>query len=986
MAISSSSIEKRAVHEVESALLSCGTLAPDLKSNDKTLSWDGFVYVYTSEEQKKKNLIGRVPVQIKGRNAQCGKPTTSYPFSVADLNNYCNDMGCILFLVHEGKEKKIYFSSLPRSDLEPILDKFGDQQTRNIKFKEFPSDPEEIEHIFKSFLCETDYEDPPFTVIDKVFLENHQVRKDEANDLVAAFSSINSDPSLILKIVCNKLHIHTESYNRLVKEIYEEAIRSESPTFLMADGGTGKSTLLCSVAVYAYTVYGIRVLYSNHSLTQNSSPSKFVRRLKRLLSTAPGLTLLCIDESLKNQELIHTLYQESAYGRGKNKYFNNLRILIVDRPYGIKNLFFSQVHNFSLWTSRSPALLIENMEQNNPRSASDVDVLMNYFPRDHVKVLYFDREIRQTIIEKMIDRFSSLHSLDSECTKQAKQKIKLDQKTISDVLLDFRRNYNNAAEHAIRPVTKIDWDWDIWQNRLKQLNCQAAPAGMIPLKYTFRYVAALTVLHVSASVSFLEKMTGIALADELYELFPQDLAEPIGITQSGFLMLRHETVAANYFEINPHPSLTDCLKILMDRELFDEGTLIRFEKEVFSLSKIFCADSSEKEMDITELLHTFSRHDSFRKTLAKRNRLYSLELALIAADMASKRSALADSVSYCEEQLNASFEYTFSMLSSDNKPYAKVHLWGKYFSFAMRECQKVPSTLLRHLAYDNYFYKRITFYLQRMRQSMTVWLSQDQKQTLNSCLAEVFQWILDYIDKDDIPSKINLIQIYITQDEFEKAYKLITEIANAPSSRIKQDMVLLQIKNYAKKVKTLGKINRNDPRIKNLNSLIVELYESTLQRYPISSSMYITTTCSFARFRKDQSHFDEAYGLLDALLKSNPDNPIIYEAYIELGMLCNTKKFCNKYFDLKTSICYFNKALELLRASSNDSPKNELYILKPLAQTYISDFQYNSAIAVCNKILKHYPTLPDVTRMKDLALKFDKLPKDERPQNWWRLL
>ena len=59
-------IEEAATTALKAALLRCPILDSYIDSNDKTPSWDGTVFVYKSEETRKDNLAGRVPIQIKG--------------------------------------------------------------------------------------------------------------------------------------------------------------------------------------------------------------------------------------------------------------------------------------------------------------------------------------------------------------------------------------------------------------------------------------------------------------------------------------------------------------------------------------------------------------------------------------------------------------------------------------------------------------------------------------------------------------------------------------------------------------------------------------------------------------------------------------------------------------------------------------------------------------------------------------------------------
>ena len=58
------------ISKLEDALIKLGYVTPDFQKNDKTPSWDGFVFLYNEKDSdSKKDLERRIPVQIKGHYA-----------------------------------------------------------------------------------------------------------------------------------------------------------------------------------------------------------------------------------------------------------------------------------------------------------------------------------------------------------------------------------------------------------------------------------------------------------------------------------------------------------------------------------------------------------------------------------------------------------------------------------------------------------------------------------------------------------------------------------------------------------------------------------------------------------------------------------------------------------------------------------------------------------------------------------------------------
>ena len=148
-------IEESATTALKSALLKCPILDAYIDSNDKTPSWDGTVFVYKSEDQKKENIKGRVPIQVKGTEKIFVSDVATFSCSTVDLRNYYHDGGCIFFLVSvvpATGEHKIFYASLLVVDLDKILKSAKAQKSYSIRLKLFPeNDPKEMAHIFLSF-------------------------------------------------------------------------------------------------------------------------------------------------------------------------------------------------------------------------------------------------------------------------------------------------------------------------------------------------------------------------------------------------------------------------------------------------------------------------------------------------------------------------------------------------------------------------------------------------------------------------------------------------------------------------------------------------------------------------------------------------------------------------------------------------------------------------------------------------------------------
>lgn len=89
--------EMRSIIKIKDYLTRNQRLIPDIRENDKTPSWDGEIIVYNSNSIAKKDIEGRVPVQIKGSAKEdLSQKTIKYTLDCSDFHNYFSSNGAIL--------------------------------------------------------------------------------------------------------------------------------------------------------------------------------------------------------------------------------------------------------------------------------------------------------------------------------------------------------------------------------------------------------------------------------------------------------------------------------------------------------------------------------------------------------------------------------------------------------------------------------------------------------------------------------------------------------------------------------------------------------------------------------------------------------------------------------------------------------------------------------------------------------------------------
>lgn len=143
---------------IKERLAFCEGLSPYINERDKEPSWDGNIYVYPNSDNKKAELIAKIPVQVKGKKKNISKKTNYLSFStdIADLKNYLTDGGVIYFVVAIGDDKSrvIFYKSLLPFDLQRILKNTGRAKTKNINLHKLPDNDDAIRQIFLSFAAD----------------------------------------------------------------------------------------------------------------------------------------------------------------------------------------------------------------------------------------------------------------------------------------------------------------------------------------------------------------------------------------------------------------------------------------------------------------------------------------------------------------------------------------------------------------------------------------------------------------------------------------------------------------------------------------------------------------------------------------------------------------------------------------------------------------------------------------------------------------
>ncbi|MBT3320938.1 MAG: hypothetical protein HN392_01495 [Anaerolineae bacterium] len=145
-------IEKQGTGWLSSTVAESKILEPYFKENDRTPSFDGYIFVYDGS-LKKEDLKEHLPVQIKSIVVdEFSSDRVSYSLDISDIQNYYNIRGTILFVVEIcGKERKGFIKSLLPSELKNILAELKLRKSEN------PSKALHLTELDTSTLTELEY-------------------------------------------------------------------------------------------------------------------------------------------------------------------------------------------------------------------------------------------------------------------------------------------------------------------------------------------------------------------------------------------------------------------------------------------------------------------------------------------------------------------------------------------------------------------------------------------------------------------------------------------------------------------------------------------------------------------------------------------------------------------------------------------------------------------------------------------------------------
>lgn len=150
-------IETAATAAIKNRIADTDLLSQFINERDKEPVWDGAIYAYKSANKTNENLIGRAPVQVKGKmktGMNSKKKAIKYSISVDNLTHYRKDGGVLYFVVYiDGeKGKKIFYAPLLPYLLNQYIKMANGKKSISISLKELPEKDTDFENVVINFV------------------------------------------------------------------------------------------------------------------------------------------------------------------------------------------------------------------------------------------------------------------------------------------------------------------------------------------------------------------------------------------------------------------------------------------------------------------------------------------------------------------------------------------------------------------------------------------------------------------------------------------------------------------------------------------------------------------------------------------------------------------------------------------------------------------------------------------------------------------
>ncbi len=782
--------------------------------------------------------------------------------------------------------------------------------------------------------------------IDDSFIKENLIDKNQYEyayrDLYFAYYLGYSEVSL--QAVCNGICLSNEEW---AKRMFDLALRTHSPVFLMAEGGTGKTTLLCQTALYS-AAHGVKTLFFD---TANEI-GNFMQSLDRVVSeNVDKKMLLCVDNFSREPELLSVIYSHIKDVKNWKRY-SKFHLILCERINESRKIL-SESSRFPLWRREGLVFCIHNGKM---KGTFTDELRKNFFGEQNIYNLLFPHELKYKIVQKKIQVIGSHNKLNEKLVSDIQEQLEYE-KGIEEILHDFQYRYNQSVLSRLNGDTEEDikeyrWPWMEWKKMMAHLDNKCT----FPISSVYKYIAALSLFNIDISFMFLKAITGLdnRYDNELKECFGSSVHTPVqvitGIKNISIIRLKHDTDADVFFR-NHAVKITDTLLELVNKERLDTDTVLSFEKHVFSLSNFFFPDLAPKGVDLKRILDVFYKNDYYKQIIIDHGRLYSLELANLAA-------CHTDGVMQ-GEYITETFIKTIKNYDILSKNACLT--WLKFVSFSLTYCEKMPKGLIDYVCKQNY--RQLSAMMGTLKNAKFIKENEKYEKRVDSYLKLFFTKIIKDVDTNDIVSVLGLGEIFEKKNQYAETRKLYQPFLNPDLKSF--HIITRYLASYDREIKMiydedkpdLDKIDRlkqwSDDEHRKWIRYLYSIAKKNTEPDSAEKKAFVAIATRFAHNLKKKKQFQEAFEIIQNIPDDYPD---IFKKSAALGMVYQDYDPGNKYQDLAAARLCLEQAVTEFENRNEPTKKKEkkskLSILRPLLHVYIEIKDMNHAKSVAEQILK----------------------------------
>lgn len=374
-------------------------LQENIKKREKEPVWDGDLILYQSESNKSSEIIGRIPVQVKGigQAIDTAKNTLSYKVKISDIENYKKDKkGAIFFVVEvlENRGTIIYYKIF---DIETIDDILGSvkkgQKTKTFQFEKL--EKKALVSICIDFIAKLNtYE----TIV--------PVKKVEVYDKGILCYDYNTKYELDEMKKANKTFYETNAYKEA-----KEKLEQQNVIILHGEPWVGKTSTARKL-VMNYIDQGYLFLYGNvDDLVEIKSKVAMEGKMICLLDDFLGSNVQYLEKNVAESTLDKII---NIFKNSKNKklimttrtyIYNNCKQLFYKfyHATGIKDEYLIDVANYNYLEKGN--ILYNHLQKNELLGTTQYEQIVDeYFFEDIIEHENFNPGVISLICERMKDK------------------------------------------------------------------------------------------------------------------------------------------------------------------------------------------------------------------------------------------------------------------------------------------------------------------------------------------------------------------------------------------------------------------------------------------------------------------------------------------------------------------------------------------------------------------------------------------------------